>query len=33
MLKIRFGAVPLVEVKIPYPLFTVYRSPQYGMMV
>jgi hypothetical protein len=33
MLKIRLGAVPLTEVKIPNPVFTVYRSSQYGMMV
>jgi hypothetical protein len=30
MLKMRFGAVPLIEVKMPNPLFTKYRSSQYG---
>ncbi len=33
MFKIRLGAVPLTEVKIPKPEFTVYRSSQYGKIV
>jgi hypothetical protein len=32
MLKMRLGAVPLIEVKMPYPAFSVYRSSQYGKM-
>jgi hypothetical protein len=28
-----FGALPVVDVKIPYPAFTVYRSFQYGKNV
>jgi hypothetical protein len=33
MLKMRFGAVPLIDVKMPNPLFTRYRSSQYGKIV
>jgi hypothetical protein len=33
MLKMRLGAVPDTDVKIPNPLFTKYRSSQYGKMV
>ena len=30
MLKMRLGAVPLIEVNMPNPLLTKYRSSQYG---
>jgi len=30
MLKMRFGALPETDVKIPNPAFTKYRSSQYG---
>jgi hypothetical protein len=33
MLKMRLGAVPLIDVKMPNPLLTKYRSSQYGKMV
>jgi hypothetical protein len=33
MLKMRLGAVPLTDVNMPKPLFTKYRSSQYGKMV
>jgi hypothetical protein len=33
MLKMRLGAVPLTDVKMPNPLLTKYRSSQYGKIV
>ena len=32
MLKMRLGATPVTEVKIPYPAWLVSRSSQWGMM-
>jgi hypothetical protein len=33
MLKMRLGAVPLIDVNMPNPLLTKYKSSQYGKMV